>query len=121
VAPAAGVAQYQHQPHELSAAADPAVRPRFYSLRIIATILRILAFLVAVLGTIGVVVSVTQNHSLSTAAKIGAGVGGLVAVAFYAVLIFAGAAMILLWLAIEENTRAGAEASAALLARDEQR
>jgi hypothetical protein len=96
--------------------ADPGLRPepaepetaerRFSSLHLIAGIYSVLGWLVAIVGSIGVIAAAVNANSDSSGGDPAAIlVVGLIAVAFYALALFGIAAAIRLALAVEENTR----------------
>ena len=96
--------------------ADPGLRPepaepetaerRFGSLHLIAGIYSVLGWLVAIVGSIGVIAAaVNANSDSSDGDPAAILVVGLIAVAFYALALFGIAAAIRLALAVEENTR----------------
>jgi Protein of unknown function (DUF2510) len=79
---------------------------RFRSLHVIAGIYGTLGWIVAIVGSIGVIVAAVQAGNDSSNTSPGAIVlFGLLGVAFYALLLFGISAAIRLALAVEENTR----------------
>jgi hypothetical protein len=92
----------------------PAHEERYGALRLVATLLRILAFVVAILGglavVIGTITSVGQEGGLGPALLVL--IGGLLYVAVIALFLFAYAEIIRLVIAVEDNTRLTAEAIA---------
>lgn len=83
-----------------------AVPAKFRSLQTIAGIYGFLGWLVAILGPIGVIAAAVSADGSDRAVTL---IGGLLAVAFQALLLFGIAAAIRLALAVEENTRATVE------------
>ncbi len=77
--------------------------PRYYSLRVVAAIYLVLAWLVVIFGAVGVIVGAASASGLDVAAVL---VGGVIYVAFLALTLFAFAAVIRLLLSVDENTRA---------------
>lgn len=88
------------------------IQRRFQSLRVIAFIFRVLAWISLVLGTIGVLVAASGTYGR---AQLFVLLGGAIAVAIDTLVLFAIAAFLHLMLGIEHNTRRTAE----LLARGE--
>lgn len=84
---------------------------RYRALRAVATILRALAWIVAVFGSLTVIATgiVLGFDAGDVVGGIGILVGGLLAVAFQALMLFAASALIALFIDIERNTRATAE------------
>jgi hypothetical protein len=84
---------------------------KYRSLRIVAALLTIVGWLVLVVGgagvAVGAVTSTSQLQPLQVALVV---VGGAIYVAVVSLYAFAGAAVIRLAIAVEENTRATAEA-----------
>lgn len=92
-------------------AAPVPAEQRYRSLRIIATLLAVFGWIVIVLGGIGVVVGTIYTIGQQGLAQaIGVLVVGAIYVALFALYAFAGAAIIRLFMAVEENTRLTAEA-----------
>ena len=90
-------------------AAESAALPaehRYRSLRIIATLLTVFGWLVLVVGGLGVVVGTVFTGSQQGVPQ----AVGVLVVALFALYSFAGAAIIRLAMAVEENTRLTAEA-----------
>jgi len=83
------------------------VEHRFGSLRLIAGIFTVLAWLTIILGTLGVIIGAATADNGGDAA--GIIVGGAIGVVIYALWFFAAAAFIRLSLAVEENTRRTAD------------
>lgn len=81
------------------------VERRYDSLRLIAVLFTVLAWLTVVFGGLGVIVGVAKSEALSSSSKFGLILGGLLVVAFYALCLFAAAAFIRLSISIEQNTR----------------
>ncbi len=96
---AAAAAEERSPQGEGTAAAIPA---KFRSLQLIASIYGALGWLVAVLGPIAVIAATASANGSDVAVTL---IGGLLGVAFYALLLFGIAAAIRLALAVEENTR----------------
>ena len=93
-------------------AASPmgATPQRYRALRIISTIIRIFAYLVAVLGLIGVIVGAGFSGSQEGAAAAGTVVGvGIPYVLFTALFLLAYAELLRLLIDVEQNTRATAD------------
>jgi hypothetical protein len=87
------------------------VEHKYRSLRVVAALLTIVGWLVLVLGGIGVAVGVVTSMSELPPLHLAlAAVGGALYVAVVSLYAFAGAAVIRLAMAVEENTRATAEA-----------
>jgi hypothetical protein len=93
--------------------ASVALQPdrRYGSLRVIALLYTVLAWLTLVLGAIGVIVGSAKSEDITGGGKFGLILGGLLLVAFYALFLFAAAAFIRLFLSIEQNTRETAQTS----------
>ena len=86
---------------------EPSTIPaKFRSLSLIANIYGALAWVVAVLGPIAVIAAAASASGGDVVATL---IGGLLGVAFYALLLFGIAAAIRLALAVEKNTRDTAE------------
>ena len=90
----------------------PEHEERYRALRTVATIIRVLAFIVAIVGGLAVVIGAVNAMS-SSGGAIGAGllilVGGFLYVAVVALFLFAYAEIIRLVIAVEDNTRTTAE------------
>ena len=88
---------------------------RWRALRTVSTILRVFAWLILVLGGLGVLIGAVATGNSDDG---GAGeavltlIFGLIAVGFYALLTFAAAELIMIGIAVEENTRLTASALA---------
>jgi Protein of unknown function (DUF2510) len=82
---------------------------RFRSLHLIASIYGILAWIVAILGTVGVIAATAAAADDGGGEAVGTAVVGALGVAFYVLLLFGLAAAIRLALAVEENTRTTTE------------
>lgn len=84
---------------------------RYRALRAVATILRVLAWIVAVFGSLTVIATaiVAGFDAGDVVGGIGIVVGGLLVVAFQTLMLFAASALITLFIDIERNTRATAE------------
>jgi len=87
------------------------MRDRYRALRAVATLLRVLAWIVAVFGGLVIVATaITTGFNVGDPMRgLSIIVGGLVAVAVQALMLFAGSALIMLFIDIEQNTRATAE------------
>jgi hypothetical protein len=84
---------------------------RYRSLQVIATLLTALGWIVIVLGGLGVIVgAVYTGGQQGIPQGMGILVVGAIYVALFALYAFAGAAIIRLFMAVEENTRLTAEA-----------
>lgn len=87
------------------------VERKYRSLRVVAGLLTVVGWLVLVVGGAGVAVGAVTSTSQLTPLQVGlVAVGGAVYVAVVSLYAFAGAAVIRLAMAVEENTRATAEA-----------
>jgi predicted ferric reductase len=99
-----------------TAGAGPAALPpehRYRSLRIIATLLTVFGWVVLILGGLGVIgFTVFTGQQQGVPQALGVLVVGAIYVALFALYAFAGAAIIRLFMAVEENTRLTAEALA---------
>jgi hypothetical protein len=97
-----------------TAGAGPAPLPvehRYRSLRIIATLLTAFGWIVVVLGGLAVVIGAFYTGGQQGVPQaVGILVVGALYVALFALYAFAGAAIIRLFMAVEENTRLTAEA-----------
>lgn len=82
---------------------------RFGALRTLATILRIVAWIVVIGGTIASVIGAVQSFGYAVGSGLTALIGGLVATAVAALVLFVYAEIIRLGLAIERNTWRAAE------------
>ena len=100
------------------------MRDRYRALRLLVTVLRVFAWIVAVFGSLVVV-----GAALTTATEGGGGVrdwtrglsvvvGGILVVGLQTLLLSAASALISLFVDIERNTRATAEMIAGLTRRD---
>jgi hypothetical protein len=84
---------------------------RYRSLQIIATLLTVFGWIVIVLGGLGVLIAaIYTGGQQGVPQAIGILVVGAIYVALFALYAFAGAAIIRLFMAVEENTRLTAEA-----------
>ncbi|MFL5821399.1 MAG: hypothetical protein ACJ76S_12030 [Solirubrobacteraceae bacterium] len=84
---------------------------RYRSLRIIATLLTVFGWVVVVVGGLGVVIgTIVTATQQGVPQALGVLVLGALYVALFALYAFAGAAIIRLAMAVEENTRLAAEA-----------
>ena len=93
------------------APAPEPVERKYRSLRVVAALLTIVGWLVLVVGGAGVAVgAVTSTSQLKPLQIALVAVGGAIYVAVVSLYAFAGAAVIRLAMAVEENTRATAEA-----------
>ena len=87
------------------------VERKYRSLRVVAALLTVVGWLVLIVGGAGVAVGAVTSTSQLTPLQIGlVAVGGVIYVAVVSLYAFAGAAVIRLAMAVEENTRATAEA-----------
>jgi hypothetical protein len=97
------------------------MRDRYRALRVVVTLLRAFAWIVAIFGTLVVIAA-----ALTATAEGGSGPqdwlrglgiagAGVLAVALQALVLFAASAMITLFIDIEQNTRATAEMMAHLM------
>lgn len=95
------------------------MRDRYRALRAVATLLRALAWIVAVFGGLVVVgAAITTGFNVADPIRgLSIVVGGLIAVALQALLLFATSALITLFIDIEHNTRATAEILASTIPR----
>ena len=94
------------------AAASP-VEHRYRSLTIIATLLTAFGWIVLILGGLAVVIgTIFTGGQQGVPQALGVLVLGAIYVALFALYSFAGAAIIRLFMAVEENTRLTAEAVA---------
>jgi hypothetical protein len=97
-------------------AAETAALPaehRYRSLRIIATLLTAFGWIVLIVGGLAVVIgTIFTGSQQGVPQAVGILVVGAIYVALFALYSFAGAAIIRLFMAVEENTRATAEALA---------
>jgi hypothetical protein len=85
---------------------------RYSALRTVSAILRVFAWIIAIVGTlfvIGAAIAAGADDDGGAGAAIGVLIGGLIAVGLYALFAFAAAEMIRLMIAIEANTRRTAE------------
>ena len=91
------------------------LQERYRALRTVATIIRVLAFIIAILGGLGVLIA-SVAIGVSDDGGVGQGlatlVGGALYVAFIALFMFAYGELINLIIAVEDNTRRTAEALA---------
>ena len=86
---------------------------RYRSLRVISTLLTAFGWIVLILGGLGVVIgTIFTGSQQGVPQAVGVLVVGAIYVALFALYSFAGAAIIRLFMAVEENTRATAEALA---------
>lgn len=85
-------------------------KPRYGALRTIAKILRILAFIVAIVGGIGVLIAAAVTAGESGGAALLTLIGGALYVGFFTLVLFAYAELIRLLIDAESNTRRTAEA-----------
>jgi hypothetical protein len=96
------------------------MKDRYRALRVVTTLLRGFAWLVAVFGTLVVIAAALTSASEGGGGMqdwmrgLGIAVGGILAVALQALVLFAASAMITLFIDIEQNTRATAEMMARL-------
>jgi hypothetical protein len=88
----------------------PEREERYGALRTIAEIIRILAYVVAVGGTIVVIIGCIGSFQQSVVGGLVALIGGLLCVAVAALVLFAYAEIIRLVIAVEHNTWRTAEA-----------
>lgn len=93
------------------------MRDRYRALRAVATLLRAFAWIVAVFGGLVVVAAaITTGFDVANVVRaLSILVGGLIAVALQALLLFAASAMITLFIDIESNTRTTAEILATIM------
>jgi hypothetical protein len=93
------------------------MRDRYRALRAVATLLRVFAWIVAVFGGLVVVAAaITTGFDVANVVRaLSILVGGLIAVALQALLLFAASAMITLFIDIESNTRTTAEILATIM------
>jgi amino acid permease len=85
---------------------------RYSALRTVSTILRIFAWIIAIVGTlfvIGAAIAAGTDDDGGVGQAFGVLIAGLLGVALYALFAFAGAELIRLMIAIETNTRRTAE------------
>ena len=90
-------------------ARGPEVEERFGALRTLAAILKFFAYLVAILGTIGAIISGIENFGYTLGSGLAALIGGLLLTAIAALFLFVYAEIIRLGLAVEHNTFRSAE------------
>ncbi|HEX2397279.1 MAG TPA: hypothetical protein VHI73_03970 [Solirubrobacteraceae bacterium] len=84
---------------------------RYRSLRLIATLLTAFGWIVVVVGGVGVIIgAVYTGGQQGVPQAVGVLAVGAIYVALFALYAFAGAAIIRLFMALEENTRLTAEA-----------
>lgn len=96
----------------MEASSDVVTGPRWRALRTVSTILRVLAWVIVVLGGLGVLIG-----AVSVGASDDGGAGealltlifGGIGVGLYALLTFATAEFIMIAIAVEENTKSTAE------------
>jgi hypothetical protein len=97
-------------PGGAASAALPAEQ-RYRSLRLIATLLTAFGWIVVVVGGVGVIIgAVYTGGQQGVPQAVGVLAVGAIYVALFALYAFAGAAIIRLFMALEENTRLTAEA-----------
>jgi hypothetical protein len=82
---------------------------RFGALKTLAAILKFFAYVVAILGAIGSIISGVENFGYTLGSGLAALIGGLVVTAVAALILFVYAEIIRLGLAIEHNTFRSAE------------
>ena len=89
---------------------------RYRALRAVATLLRVFAWLVAVFGgLVAVGAAITTGFDAGDPVRgLAILVGGALAVAFQALMLFAASALLMVFIDIEQNTRATAEMIATL-------
>jgi hypothetical protein len=104
---------YQHTAVEALPRHQATVEPerRYYSLRTIATIYQVLAWLIAVVGGVGVIVTAVSSEGSSGALVF---IAGAIYIFFLVLTFFAVAAFIRLMLSVEQSTRTTATALVAL-------
>lgn len=87
------------------------MRDRYRALRAVATLMRVFAWIVAVFGGLVVVgAAITTGLDIANPLRgLSILIGGLIAVALQALMLFAASALITLFIDIEHNTRTTAE------------
>jgi len=78
------------------------MEPRFTALPIISAVLKVLAVIIAIIGVISAIAALFAN--LTVLGRLGTFIGILITAAVQALLLWAGAELILLLVALEHNT-----------------
>jgi len=98
---------------EVATSQGPPVGERYRALRTVSTIFKVVAWVIAILGTLGVLIASIAAGSSDeggTGEALVVLIGGGISVALYALFAFAASEMIRLAIAVEENTRRAADA-----------